>query len=185
MQAPFQIELMRPNKVRFELEVQGMRMIQAFDGETGWQVMPLLGRPDPQVMTGEALQSIREQADVLDGPLIDWKAKGYGLELLGADEIDGNPVWKLAVTRGDGRRDLVFVDGEGFLERRTRGQRPIGGQSIQVTTDIGDYQPVTGLMLPHSVQVSLPEAPGFQSLRVAKIELDVDIDPIRSAMPER
>src|SRR5262245_50298290 len=46
--APFTWEWKRPNNFRIEFVVQGMTGIQAYDGTTGWQVMPFMGKKDAE-----------------------------------------------------------------------------------------------------------------------------------------
>ena len=45
--------------------------------QSGWQVSPLDGQLDAQPLSPEAAALSAEQAD-LEGPLVDWKAKGHG-----------------------------------------------------------------------------------------------------------
>jgi hypothetical protein len=46
-------------------------------------------------MTGDDLKEIIEQADMIDGPLFDWQAKGHTVEFL-REAIEGTPAWKLS-----------------------------------------------------------------------------------------
>lgn len=183
MEAPFNMELKRPDSIRFEMELQGMRMVQAYDGETGWQIMPFLGKPDPEKMSEDDLNNIREQADAFDGPLVDWKQKGYSVELIGQEDIEGSEAWKIKVVRANGREDILFLDGEYFLDLRSQTQRPMGGRPVQIVQDLGDYKEVDGLALPHSIQVRVEGVPATQSLRVQTIEINPEIDDARFAMP--
>ncbi len=50
----------RPNKMRIEFTIQGMTGVQAYDGKTGWSVMPFLGKNDPEADVGRGLQAGRE-----------------------------------------------------------------------------------------------------------------------------
>src|SRR5215831_6229188 len=50
MQAGFTMLQKRPTKVRQDITVQGLNMIRAYDGQTGWQIVPFTGKKDPEVM---------------------------------------------------------------------------------------------------------------------------------------
>src|SRR5438132_11412812 len=78
----------RPGEVRSELTLQGMTAIQAYDGEQAWRVYPFQGRKDPETMSADDTQSLIENAEI-DGPLVDWKAKGSTVEYLGTEDVDG------------------------------------------------------------------------------------------------
>src|SRR5437868_4276754 len=75
IEAPFTISKVRPENVRIEFSVQGMTGMQAYDGKTGWAVMPFMGKKDPEKMASDDLDQIKEEAD-FDGPMVDYKAKG-------------------------------------------------------------------------------------------------------------
>lgn len=183
MAAPFKMEWKRPNNVRIEFEVQGMTGIQAFDGETGWSVMPFMGKTEPEPMAEDQLKEIKTSAD-LDGDLVDWKDKGHKLELLGKEDVEGTEAYRIQVTKENGDVTDVYLDSEYFLEIRSEGTSERMGQSIDVATTIGDYKEVGDLIMAHSLAVSIAGAPGAQVLTFDNIELNVDIADEHFSMPE-
>ncbi|MDH3732564.1 MAG: hypothetical protein OEU54_03480, partial [Gemmatimonadota bacterium] len=76
----------RPGSLRADLVVQGMEVIQAFDGENGWMVNPFAGSTTPQPADATTLAAMTEQAD-MDGPLVGTE-EGQSLALLGTETID-------------------------------------------------------------------------------------------------
>src|SRR2546423_445208 len=72
----------RSNMQRTNVIVQGMTGITAYDGSTGWRISPFQGRKDPELVGEDDLKSLSENADI-DGPLVDYKAKGHTVEYLG------------------------------------------------------------------------------------------------------
>src|SRR6266446_694644 len=94
MEAPMVLEMKRPKAMRMEFTVQGMTVIQAYDGKTGWAVKPFGGKKDPEPMNSEDLQEADENADI-DGPLVDYKSKGYTVELIDKEKVEGSDAWKL------------------------------------------------------------------------------------------
>src|SRR5882724_6805530 len=78
----------RPGEVRSEVTLQGMTAINAYDGQEGWKVSPFQGRKDPEKMSADDTKSLMEEAEI-DGPLVDWKAKGSTVEYLGTEDVDG------------------------------------------------------------------------------------------------
>ena len=65
----------RPGKVRTDAALQGMTLVQAYDGTRGWKISPFRGRKDPEKMSADDAKSLIEDAEI-DGPLVDWKAEG-------------------------------------------------------------------------------------------------------------
>src|SRR5436853_6772199 len=79
MEAPITITKARPDQMRTDFTIQGMTGTQAYDGATGWAVMPFLGKKDPEKVPEDALKEMKDDAD-FDGPLVDYKAKGNKIE---------------------------------------------------------------------------------------------------------
>ncbi|MEA2489354.1 MAG: hypothetical protein QOH21_1146, partial [Acidobacteriota bacterium] len=127
MEAPLTLVKSRPENVRMEFSVQGMTGVQAYDGSTGWMVMPFMGKKEPEAISGDMLKDLQEQAD-FDGPMVDYKKKGNKVELLGKEEIEGTPAYKLKLTTKAGDETVVFVDADSFLEIKMQAKRKMQGQ---------------------------------------------------------
>ena len=103
MEAPGAIDPEAGNLARLEFTIQGLTAVQAYDGKNAWQVMPFMGKKDPELMAADEAKEIEEMADI-DGPLVDYKSKGNQVELLGKDKIEGTDAYKLKVTPQEWRR---------------------------------------------------------------------------------
>ncbi|MFN2476689.1 MAG: hypothetical protein ABR526_10170 [Chthoniobacterales bacterium] len=165
----------RPGEVRTEATVQGLTMVQAFDGKEGWKISPFQGRKDPEKMAPDDTKSLVEEAEV-DGPLIDWQEKGSTVEYLGTEDVDGTQAHKLKVTRKNGDVSYVYLDPEHFLEIRVRTQRTERGAQVEVETDLGDYEKVGGVFVPFSVESGQKGDPDKQKIIIEKAEANVPAD---------
>ncbi|HSO22618.1 MAG TPA: hypothetical protein VLT81_06905 [Chondromyces sp.] len=183
VEAPFTIEFKRPDKVRVEFTMQGMTAVQAYDGSVGWSVMPFLGKTEPEEMAEDQLKQIKDQAE-LEGPLVNFKAKGHTVELVGEEEVDGTRAYKLKVTKANGDVDFLFLDAEYFVEFKTEAPRELLGNEVEISTVIGDYKEVDGLLFPHSMEIAYGGGPANQVLTITDVELGVDIPESRFVMPE-
>ncbi len=183
MEAPLTVELKRPNKARIEFTFQGMTGIQAYDGETGWFVMPFAGKPDPEKMSEDQLMQMEEQADI-DGVLVDYAKKGHTVELAGKEDVDGTPAYKLTVTKKNGQIEHHFVDAEYFLELKVESKRDFQGTEVEMEAVMGDYKEVAGLMMAHSIDQRAKGAPAGQTITIEKIEINAEMPDSRFAMPE-
>jgi len=169
---PFTIVQKRPAMARIEMTIQGMTIVQAFDGETAWQIMPMGGSTEPQVADPETAASIMDQAD-LDGPLIGWKEAGTQIALAGTETIDGAETTKLEVTLKSGDVLDYYLD-ERYLPIRVVALRGDQGGQGEVTTTLADYRDVGGLMFPYRIEVQTPMGP--QTLTFESIEVNVPVD---------
>lgn len=182
-EAPFSIQWKRPNKIRIEFSLQGLTGIQAYDGTTAWQVMPFLGKVDPEAVTGDDLKGMEEQADLIEGPMFNYKEKGNTVELLGKEPIEGTDAWKLKVTKKNGDVTTVWLDAESMLEIKSEGKRKRGDQEFEFESSLGDYKEVEGLIFAHSIEQKPKGAPAGATITVEKVELGVAIDDAIFAMP--
>ncbi len=182
MEAPFVLEQKRPHNVRMEFTVQGMTGVQAFDGTTGWAVMPFMGKKDPEKMSAEDLKEIEDQADI-DGPLVDYKDKGHQVEYLGKKDIEGTLAHALKVTKKNGDVVTLYLDADAFLEIKADGKSNRRGQEMEMEIAFGDYKEVGGIVFAHSLDIKPKGAPAGQHLVIEKIELNPEIAADRFAMP--
>jgi outer membrane lipoprotein-sorting protein len=180
MELPFTLTQKRPEMMRLEFTVQGMTGIQAYDGSTGWSVMPFMGKKDPEAMGGDELKMAKEQAD-FDGQLVDYAKKGHKVELLGKGDVEGTPAHKLKLTAKDGAESTIYIDAETFLEVKREAKRTIQGQEAESTTILGNYQDVDGHLFPFSIEVRTKM--GNQNITIEKAEINPAVDHAIFKMP--
>ena len=182
MDAPFTMERKRPGKSRMEFSVQGMTGIQAFDGEKTWSVMPFMGKKDPEVGSEEDSKNAKDDAD-FDGSLVDYKAKGHTVELVGKESVEGADTFKLKVTKKNGNIEYHYLDTETYLLVKTEGKAKRRGTEMEVETTFSDYKDVDGYMEPFSIEQGAKGMPQKQKMTFTKIEMNVPIDDARFAVP--
>lgn len=182
---PLTIYWKRPDKVRIEINYQGMTGVQAYDGKDAWMVMPFLGKNDPEAMTGDDLKEIVDQADLLEGALFNWKEKGHSVELVGEESVEGTPAWKLKLVKKNGDASTIWLDKEAYLQIKSEGKRKRGDQEIEMESSMGDYKEVGGLLFPFSSEARPKGAPQGMSFVMDKIELDVAVEDALFAMPAK
>jgi hypothetical protein len=165
----------RPNKIRSEATLQGMTAINAFDGKEGWRISPFQGRKDPEKMSYDDVKPLMEDAEI-DGPLVDWKAKGSAVEYLGTEDVEGTAAHKLKVTRQNGDVSFVYLDPDHFLEIQILTQRMQHGAQVEEETELGDYEQVNGVFVPFAINSGRKGDPDKQKLIIEKAEPNVPVD---------
>lgn len=186
IEAPMTIYMARPNDLRLEFTVQGLTGIQAYDGQnnSGWSVMPFMGKKDPEPMSADEVKEVAEQAnDGPEGPFLDYQAKGNKVELLGKEKIEGSDAYKLKLTRKDGNVDTFYLDADSFLEVKTESKRTIRGNEIEADTNIGDYKEVDGVIMPYSIDSGMKGSDQRQKITIDKYEYNIPVDHALFVMP--
>lgn len=181
IEAPFAIMKKRPGSVRLEFTMQGMTGIQAYDGQTGWMVMPFQGVKDPQKMAEDDLKDIVEQAD-FDGPLVDYKEKGNTVELAGKEDVEGTEAYKLKLTLKSGDVRYLYLDPDSGLDIKMTTMIKREGVERSFDTYLGDYKTVEGLVFPMAVELKMAGQPG-PSYTIEKVEMNLDLPDSLFSMP--
>ncbi len=184
IEMPFVVEFSKPDRIRLEFTMQGMTAVQAFDGETGWAILPFLGKTEPEEMAEDQVKQLKNQAD-FEGVLVNYEEKGHTVELVGQEEVDGTPAFKLKVTREDGDVDYLYLDEEYFVEFKVEATREVQGNEVTVSTVLGDYKEVDGLLFAHSMEMAFGGGDAQQVITIEKIELGIELPDDRFAMPEK
>ena len=147
-QLPFLMELKRPGKARLELQFKGQTAVQVYDGANGWKIRPYLNRHEIEPFSAEELKIASNQEE-LDGPLVDYAAKGTHVELDGTEKVEERDTYKIKVTEKSGHTFHVWVDAKTFLEAKIEGQpRRLDGTNHPVEVYYRDYRIVEGLQIP-------------------------------------
>jgi hypothetical protein len=164
----------RPGQIRAEVTLQGMTLVQAYDGAEGWKISPFGGRKDPEKMSVDDAKSLVEDAEI-DGPLVDWEAKGSTVEYLGPEDVDGTLAHKLKVVHRNGDISYVYLDPDHFLEIRILTQRIEQGAQVEVETDLGDYEKIAGVFFPFSIEAGPKGSSDKQKIILEKAEANVPV----------
>src|SRR5579863_4587277 len=134
-----------PGSIRYEVAIQGLTQVQAYDGKQAWQINPFQGRKDPERLSADDAKGMGEDAADFTGALVEYQNKGYTVDYLGTEDIDGTDAYKLRVIRPNGDITYVYLDPDAFLEIRTVNRRIEHGVPNETITDYGDYEKVNGV----------------------------------------
>jgi outer membrane lipoprotein-sorting protein len=168
----------RPNLLRQELQANGQLVVMAFDGRTPWMINPMLGIVSPIAMSGPQADMIRDQSS-FDGPLIDYKERGYLVELVGLETLGSRKVHHLKLTDKNRQVQHCYLDADTGLEAKLVSQNETG-QSFE--QELSDYRDVDGIKIPFSIRMLANGLPQGQIV-VEKVEFNVKIDDLIFRMP--
>jgi hypothetical protein len=143
----------RPNKTRFELRSPSQQGVRMFDGTHGWKLRTAgNGKPELQAYGAEELR-FAQDAQGIDGWLIDHRAKGIAVVLEGLEPVEGRPAYRLRLTLPSGSMHRVWIDAETFLDIQfDRQSRNLAGQLGTVLVRQRDFREIEGLKLPFLIE---------------------------------
>ncbi|PVW15663.1 outer membrane lipoprotein-sorting protein [Marixanthomonas spongiae] len=187
MEIPVEVIQTKDGEQLVTINFQGQEIKQmAFDGETLWTTNMMTMQAEKS--DAESNENMKKQAKKgFPSPFLNYKDKGYTVELMGKETIEGTETYKLKLTQ-----DPIMVDGkevpnvsyyyfetENFVPIATENevqQGPMKGQTMQ--NSMSDYQEVDGLYFPFDMGIS------GQSLKVKEITLNPETNEGMFAFPQ-
>lgn len=154
MEIPMEMKVKRPNKFRMEMELQGKKMVQTFDGEKGQMVVPWVSS-EPQDLSGAELDQAMEQANI-DGELYNYKEKGFTATLLGKVNLDGAPAFNIRLTGKDGNAKNLYIDAKSFMLKKVKAKIEAQGQEFEIEQNFGEYKDFDGIMIASAIETVSP-----------------------------
>ena len=180
--ADFRQENKRADKVREEFIIQGLALVRAYDGKTGWRISPFGGRKDPELLSQDDLKSLVVDADI-DGPLMEYKEKGHKAELVGHDSVEGTDCFKIKLNMKNGDVRYYYLDADSFLELKMEIQTTIRGALQESELYYGDYEEVNGIFYPFAVEQAQKGSASRAQFSVEKIEQNIPLEDAHFSMP--
>lgn len=164
-------EIARPNRIRFEITVQGKTAVYVSDGGRGFQVSPFEGDMRPTPLSAEILVSASGQTDV-EGPLVGFRSKGHRLELQGRETVDGREAYRLELTLKNGAVLHEYVDVQSHRHVRTDSVVEVRGRTVRLETRFADFRKSGGLLFPYRVEVRAAERPEWLRVVLEQVEVN-------------
>jgi hypothetical protein len=175
-------EMARPGRIRTEFVFQGTTGVYAWDGAAGWRVSPLDGGFEPEALPAEEAALAAEQADI-EGPLVDWRAKGHTVELVGSPAPPGGAGYELEVTMKSGAVRHVWLDAATCLVARTEWTGRLRGREVTVETVFRDYRETGGVLFARSIETGIRGGPRRLRIVVDEVEMNPALDDARFRVP--
>ncbi|MEM9001059.1 MAG: outer membrane lipoprotein-sorting protein [Bacteroidota bacterium] len=191
LEFPVEIVQLKDGRQMTKITFQGKEIKQGvFDGETLWNTNFMTMKAEKS----DAEQTANFKLDTNDFPdaFVDYEAKGYTIELLGKETIDGAETFKIKLVKepltidGTQKDDISFYyfDTENFVPIAVESEirtGPAKGQTQMVT--MSDYQEVDGLYFPFSMTQGIKDG-ASNPITIEKIELNPTIEESAFAFPE-
>jgi hypothetical protein len=168
--------------VRYDSTLQGLTLVQAYDGKAGWTINPFGGRRDAETMSADDARSLADSG-LVDGPLHSAATNGSTVEYLGREDFDGTLAYKLRVSEKDGDSFVYLLDPGTYLEIAMTETRKVRGAEQVFEYELGDYEKVDGVYFPMSVASGQKGSSQRQQVSIETASANVDVKPDYFAQP--
>lgn len=162
-----------PNLLRYHVKHSSGVMTIVYDGKQAWGRITQGGSSRVYEVPPIDTEIVRLDADFA-GLLVDYKEKGNQLSFNGSETVGGRSLFRVHVTQRNGSEHDCYLDEETYMLLRVTGKVSAGGQTVRYENTLGDYRPVNGLLLAHTIDVKSDL--GNSHTELTKIELNGKVD---------
>ena len=162
-----------PNMMRLDLDIMGMVITQACDGEIAWEVDPQTGvsRTMPENVTKVFINGAFGNSAFLT-------PEKYGItyESKGKETIDGKEYLLLERTYPDKYTITYYIDPQSFLIYKST-QQSFNEMLMEIVeeTFLSDYKEIEGIMTAHSITIKR-EGGEFAVLTINEVKFNTGLE---------
>jgi len=183
MEFPMVMTTAEGNKQHLKIDVQGQTIVQAYDGETAWQVMPFMGITEPTPMGEDESEQMKSTKFLSE--FINSEDRGFKLEPVEGKEVEGTPTYGVRVSHEDGYDVTYYFDQEYMIPIMTAVPVKAGPQKgAMMETYLSDYQEVENIVMPMFMEVKF-NGQSVQKITLTAAELNPEVTDEMFALPKK
>jgi outer membrane lipoprotein-sorting protein len=152
MEMPMEMWMKNPNKIKTVMSFNGQEMISSFDGEKGYSINPMSGSTDAVEMTPEQVKQTQNQ-NIFQNQMANY-LKESKLKLLGEENVNDKPAFKIQADLGNGNSSDMFIDKGSYLLVKTSSTVNAEGTTVTSESYPSDYKEINGVLLPMKTTIS-------------------------------
>lgn len=177
------VMISKGSKQKVTFTFQGLEIVQpCFDGEIGWQTNFMNMKAEK--LEAEDNEIMKAQFEDFPEPFLTYKQRGYTVELMGSEVVEGTDCHKIKMTKKpiliEGKEEensmIYYFEKENnvpILSKTLILKGPAKGKYQE--TIMSDYQEVNGLYFPFSLTQKF-EGQTMASIELEKIEINTPVD---------
>lgn len=191
MEIPLEIVVLKDGKQYTKISLQGNEFMQGvFDGDVVWSTN--FQTQSAEKADAETTANQKLEANDFPSDLYNYKDKGYTLELMGEETIEGTETFKLKLTKEpvtvDGAKQdnitFYYFDKENFVLLAEEQEIPAGpAKGMMSLVTFSDYDEVNGLYFPFSMTQGM-KGGQTQPIKFETIEANPTVDAKVFAFPD-
>lgn len=108
LQVPFKLFQKRPDRIRIETSLFGMKVVQTYDGKEAWLLNPAESMQAKEA-DGEDLEVIA-MTTAIEGPFMLYKEKGYRMQYLGDESFRDKKVYQFRFLKTESEYLDIYIN---------------------------------------------------------------------------
>jgi outer membrane lipoprotein-sorting protein len=179
LSAAITVQQKEPNKSRFDIEVMGMMITQACDGEIAWATNPQTGMTEE--MPEQAAEYMKRES-MGNSIYLNPKKHGITFSFKGKENVEGKDYLVLEQSFADGYTATIHLDPDTYLAFKGKGKTLNNmGVEVEAETFFSDYKEVDGIMVAHTL-VSFQDGEEFMTMTITEVKFNSGLEDSLFAM---
>lgn len=147
---PFNYYAVDKKEQRTEFKFSGLTGYFIVRNDSGFNFNPFQGQTSPENMTAEDVKLAQNDLDQ-QGILVNYKEKGYTVEQLENEDVDGVDAIQLKITITPNKTLYYFIDPSNYYIIRIKTVSVSNGQQSRNSTDYYDFKKTKeGILFPYT-----------------------------------
>jgi hypothetical protein len=191
MEIPLEIVRLKDGRQMTVITFQGQELKQGvYDGEVLWSTNMMTQKAEKS--DAETTEIFKKEINDFPDAFLDYQKKGYEVEFMGKEDLNGTETFKLKLTKEPLTIDGEEVEDVSYYFFETDNYVPIAVQQeikqgeakgVIAETTFSDYQEVDGLYMPFTMTQGI-KGQGGQPITMDTIELNPTVDDSEFVYPE-
>jgi len=149
---PFKLKQSKPNKIRIETTVIGLKGIQTYDGQKAWLLNPLQGIEAKPADTED--MAFISATTAIDGPFLN-RADKRSPSYVGAKEYKGSSCFVVRITKSMEEHIDYYIDDKTYLIKFIRYEYKKNGAWYSMEYKVINYMDFEGAVFPEEISVAI------------------------------
>lgn len=183
MEIPMTMTVVNNKAARVDVSVMGMTQISCINGDKGWANSPFNGQTDAEPLTSDQVKEMKDMTD-LSGSLYNYKAKGYTVEYVGKEDVEGTEVHKIKIVKSPTKTEYALIDPENWYQIKSITVATIDGKEVTAESSYSNFKKEGGVVFPYTIEQNNPMM-GASVTTVTALQLNVAVDEKIFDMPAK
>ena len=175
LELPLTIQIINGKAMRNDVEVMEQSITNSYKDGKGWKINPLAGVDSATEVSGTELTEFKSQC-LLANQLMDYKARGHQVELLGQEDVDSLKTYKIKFTNKDDSKVTTYfitVADNRLLKFNIKNEKP--GEESEIENYLSDLKDFNGLKFAMT-RTQKVNGQVTQEVKISSIEFNITID---------
>lgn len=164
-----------------ELYLGKNKVLEAFNGKTGWTIDPWQEILYPRDLKKAEINVFYQKAEFFT-PFYNYKKRGFEVQLMDNEEVDGMEMIVLKLKRNNGMEEKWYLDPDTYLEYKCESYWVDFAYPVPAEAYFDDFRTVNDVVLPFFIERTFSQRDRI--LQIENIEFNIKIDESTFEMPK-